>query len=302
MTVNENLHGQLHRIQTFLAVVDFASYTRAADYLGISKAMASLHIKTLEQVLATPLLTRTTRHIALTETGQDLYDEFKEIVANIDTAFDNVLHGRNRVSGKLRISSTAEYAQAFILPLLPLFTARYPEVRLSYHFNSSLNDLVAEKLDLVIRLGHLVDSGFKGRQLADYGIVLVASPGLQESLAVSRPEELANCPWIGNSNLGGPPGWTFSHPRRGEVQVRVTPGHESNSASAIRAMALGGMGLAVLPEWLVLGDLGEGRLVRVLPDYSLARQPVHVLFPNSPHLPRKSRVFIDFLAEHLGPA
>ncbi|QYN03085.1 LysR family transcriptional regulator [Pseudomonas protegens] len=300
MTVSENFHGQLHRVQTFLAVVDFGSYTRAAQYLGISKAMASLHIKALEQALASTLLIRTTRQVTLTETGQALYDEFKGIVANIDTAFDNVLHGRDRVSGKLRISSTAEYAETFVLPILPLFTARYPEVRLSYHFNSSLNDLVAEKLDLVIRLGHLADSGFKGRQLVDYAIVLVASPALLKDRQVTQPEELDAWPWIGNSNLGGPPGWTFSHPRRGEVEVKVSPGHESNSATAIRAMALAGLGLAVLPEWMVLDDLGNGRLVRVLPEYRLATQPVHVLFPNSAHLPRKSRVFIDFLAEHLG--
>ncbi len=298
--MSENFHGQLHRVQTFLAVVDFGSYTRAAQYLGISKAMASLHIKALEQALASTLLIRTTRQVTLTETGQALYDEFKGIVANIDTAFDNVLHGRDRVSGKLRISSTAEYAETFVLPILPLFTARYPEVRLSYHFNSSLNDLVAEKLDLVIRLGHLADSGFKGRQLVDYAIVLVASPALLKDRQVTQPEELDAWPWIGNSNLGGPPGWTFSHPRRGEVEVKVSPGHESNSATAIRAMALAGLGLAVLPEWMVLDDLGNGRLVRVLPEYRLATQPVHVLFPNSAHLPRKSRVFIDFLAEHLG--
>lgn len=298
--MSETFHGQLHRVQTFLAVVDFGSYTRAAQYLGISKAMASLHIKALEQALASTLLIRTTRHIALTESGQDLYDEFKGIVANIDTAFDNVLHGRNRVSGKLRISSTAEYAETFVLPILPLFTARYPEVRLSYHFNSSLNDLVAEKLDLVIRLGHLADSGFKGRKLADYGIALVASPDLLQGQELAQAEDLCRLPWIGNSNLAGPPCWTFNHPRRGEVEVRVNPGHESNSATAIRALALAGLGLAVLPEWLVLDDLANGRLVRVLPPYSLAPQPVHVLFPNSAHLPRKSRVFIDFLAEHLG--
>ncbi|WP_060842765.1 LysR family transcriptional regulator [Pseudomonas sp. St29] len=300
MTVSDHFHGQLHRVQTFLAVVDFGSYTRAAQYLGISKAMASLHVKTLEQALASTLLVRTTRQVTLTETGEDLYHEFKGIVANIDTAFDNVLHGRNRVSGKLRISSTAEYAETFVLPILPLFTARYPEVRLSYHFNSSLNDLVAEKLDLVIRLGHLADSGFKGRKLANYAIALVASPALLQGRELQRIEDLSALPWIGNSNLAGPPGWTFSHPRRGEVEVRVSPGHESNSATAIRALALAGLGLAVLPEWMVLDDLGSGRLVRVLPQYGLAPQPVHVLFPNSAHLPRKSRVFIDFLAEHLG--
>lgn len=137
--------------------------------------MASLHVKALEDVLSATLLIRNTRNISLTEIGQDFYEEFKGIVADIDNAFGNVLEGHNRVSGKLRFSSTSEYGEAYILPLIPQFIERYPEIKLCYNFDSSLNDLVAEKLDLVIRLGNLADSAFKSRKLADYEIVLVAT-------------------------------------------------------------------------------------------------------------------------------
>lgn len=294
------MHNHLNRVQTFLAVADFASFTKAAHYLGMSKAMASLHVKALEKALATTLLVRTTRQVSLTETGQAFYDEFKTIVTNIDNAFENVLQGHNRVSGKLRFSSTGEYADRFVLPLLPIFAERYPEISLCYQLNSSLNDLVAEKLDLVIRLGHLVDSGFKSRRLGEFEIVLVASTALLRQCPVNRPQDLEMLPWIANTNLQGPASWTLSHPRKGPVEVAVQIRHESNTSTAIRSMALCALGAAVLPLWLVAEDLAEGRLVRLLPEYSLPVQPVNVVFPNSQHLPPKSRVFIDFLLQHLG--
>lgn len=106
------LHTLLHRAQTFLAVVDFGSYTRAADFLGISKAMASLHVKSLEEALSVALLVRNTRSIALTETGREFYDEFKGIVRDVGSAFDNAMHSGNRIAGRLRISTTSEYGRS----------------------------------------------------------------------------------------------------------------------------------------------------------------------------------------------
>ncbi len=294
------MHTQLHRAQTFLAVVDFNSYTRAAQYLGISKAMASLHVKALEEALGVALLIRNTRTLALTENGEAFYDEFKEIVSDIGTAFDSVMHRRNRISGKLRISTTSEYGERFILPLLPAFAAQYPEVTLGYHVNSSLNDLVAEKLDLVVRLGNLADSGFKSRKLADFDIVLVATPAFLARHPVQCPADLEAVPWVANSNLQRPTQWLLRHASGAEAAVTGPMAFESNSSTAIRAMALSSLGVAVLPGWLVAAELATGALQRLLPAYALPRQAVSVVFPNSRHVPRKTRVFIDFLCARLG--
>ncbi|WP_283184623.1 LysR family transcriptional regulator [Pseudomonas svalbardensis] len=293
------MHTHLNRVQTFLAVVDFGSYTKAANYLSISKAMASLHVKALEDVLSATLLIRNTRNISLTEIGQDFYEEFKGIVADIDNAFGNVLKGHNRVSGKLRLSSTSEYGEAYILPLIPQFIERYPEIKLSYNFNSSLNDLVAEKLDLVIRLGNLADSAFKSRKLADYEIVLVATKTFLARHPVQKPQDLNAVPWIANSNLQAPTQWTLRHPQMGDVEINGINQFESNSSTAIRSMTLSSLGVSVLPSWVVKDDIASERLIRLLPDYSLPSQSVNVVFPNSPHLPHKSRAFIDFLLLHL---
>lgn len=293
------MHSHLNRVQTFLAVVDFGSYTKAANYLSISKAMASLHVKALEEVLSATLLIRNTRNIALTEIGQDFYEEFKGIVADIDNAFDNVLKGNNRVSGKLRISSTSEYGEKFILPLIPLFSEHYPEIRLCYNFNSSLNDLVAEKLDLVVRLGNLADSAFKCRKLADYEIVLVATEAFLARHPVAEPQDLNHLPWIANSNLQAPTQWTLRDAQGRSVEVNGTSHFESNSSTAIRSMTLSSLGASVLPAWVVEDDIAAGRLVRLLPGYSLPSQSINVVFPNTAHLPHKSRAFIDFLLLHL---
>ncbi len=293
------MHSHLKRVQTFLAVVDFGSFTKAADYLNISRAMASLHVKALEDLLSVTLLVRNTRSLSLTETGQHFYEEFNAIVATIDNAFDSVLKGHDRIGGTLRISSTIEYGEKYVLPLIPLFCERYPDVRLSYSFNASLNDLVSEKLDLVIRLGHLVDSGFKCRKLADYDIVLVASPAFIERYPVREPQDLNSLPWIANSNLQAPTRWTLRDVQGRDIGVNGVQYFESNSSTAIRSMTLSSLGVSVMPLWMVEDDLASGRLIRLVPAYSLPSQPINVVFPDTAHLPHKSRAFIDFLLLHL---
>lgn len=301
------VHTQLNRVQTFLAVVDFGSYTRAADFLGISKAMASLHVKALEKALSVTLLVRNTRAISLTETGQVFYDQFRGIFKDIDGAFENAMHRHNLVSGTLRISTTSEYGERYILPLLSEFVKTYPEITISYDVNSSLSDLLAEKLDLVVRLGSLPDSNFRSRKLSSYDIVLVASAEFLKTHPIGQPLDLNTVPWIANTNLLTPVSWTLRHlpssdNATGAVQKIAIQGvvaHASNASAAIRAMALSSMGVAVLPAWLVEDDMTAGTLRQILPEYTLPRQAISVVYPNSPHVPHKTRVFIDFLCKHL---
>lgn len=294
------LHTQLNRVQTFLAVVDFGSFTKAADFLGISKAMASQHVKALEQALAVTLLVRSTRAIALTETGQAFYDDFKVIVGDVESAFASVMQRHNGVAGTLRISTTAEYGERFILPLIPLFAERYPGLSISYDIDSSLSDLIAQRLDLVVRLGTLVDSNLRSRKLADYDILLVATPAFIARHGIEHPTDLANVPWIANSNLSSPTSWALQAGEGDTLSITGASAYQSNASHAIRAMARASLGVAVLPAWLVEQDLANGELQRVLPRYSLPAQPISVVYPHSSHVPHKTRVFIDFLCEHLG--
>ena len=295
------MHTLLNQAQTFLAVVDFGSYTKAADFLGISKAMASLHVKALEEALAVTLLVRSTRALA-DRGGQGVPRRIQDVVRDMEGAFENIMHQGRRISGKLRISTTSEYGERFVLPLIPDFVAQHPGISVCYDVNASLSDLLAEKLDLVVRLGNLADSSFRSRKLAQYDIVLVASQAFLRQHPVRRPADLAAAPWIANSNLSHPTAWTLRSANGQRVDIAGRAAHQSNSSTAIRAMARSGLGVALLPAWFVEDDLASGALRRILPGHALPQQPINVVFPNSGHLPRKTRAFIDFLCERLGEA
>ena len=216
----------------------------------------------------------------------------------MEGAFENIMHQGRRISGKLRISTTSEYGERFVLPLIPDFVAQHPGISVCYDVNASLSDLLAEKLDLVVRLGNLADSSFRSRKLAQYDIVLVASQAFLRQHPVRRPADLAAAPWIANSNLSHPTAWTRSaNGQRVDIAGRCPPvqlidrhpGH-----GAVRA----GRGAAT--RLVRRGRPGERRCGGSCPAMP-PQQPINVVFPNS-HLPRKTRAFIDFLCERLGEA
>ena len=295
-TASTAIHTQLHRVQTFLAVVELGSYTKAADYLNISKAMASLHVKALEEALSITLLVRSTRSVALTESGQQFYDEFKQIFGHIEAAFDNAQHGSRRLRGQLRISTTAEFGERCAAADSAVCAA------LSRHCHQP-------RCHLAQRSG-----GRKARP--------GCAPGQPGRFQPQKPQagrlrnlagRVAPVDWPASRSsrktwpiCPGLPTAIWTAPRTGAGKRPGQAGrgagraaHQSNSSNAIRALALAGLGVAVLPDWLVKDDVRSGQLQRVLPEYALPKQPIHLVFPGSRHLPRKTRVFIDFLAEHL---
>ena len=178
--------------------------------------MASLHVKALEEALAVTLLVRSTRALSLTEAGKAFHDEFKDVVRDMEGAFENIMHQGRRISGKLRISTTSEYGERFVLPLIPDFVAQHPGISVCYDVNASLSDLLAEKLDLVVRLGNLADSSFRSRKLAQYDIVLVASQAFLRQHPVRRPADLAARP--GSPNLADS---SLQEPQAGAVRHRA---------------------------------------------------------------------------------
>lgn len=292
------MHAHLDKIHTFFAVVDSGSFTRAADNLGLSKAMVSLHIKTLEQVLGVTLLARNTRNLALTESGSRLYQDFKLIFADIDLAVGRISDDSQPLSGELRITSTWEYGQQFLMPPVARFCLCHPELKLSYNVGASLEDLVSNKLDVAIRLGTLRDSSLKSRKLGEYRILLVASPLLAARYPLQKIDEIASLPWIHNSNLASPGRWLF---RRGQEnrEIKSEARYSANSAQIMRQMTLAGMGITVLPEWLVAKDVINGELQVLFNDWELPSQPVSAVFAASAALPRKTRMFIDYLCTEL---
>lgn len=290
---------QLNRIQTFLAVVECGSFSRAAEQLYISKSVASIHIKALEEELRVPLLIRNTRGFALTEAGKVFYDDFKAIFSDIRTALEHVSDRHLQVSGSLRVTSTAEFGERFLLPLITRFCTNNPELEVGYFADSSLSDLVTDQIDLAIRLGTLEDSGLKSRRLARYNLKLVASPTWLQQHPLDSVTQLSDVAWIANSNLQYPTRWLLHGPGGEPLTVRGRARYVSNAPPAICQMALAGLGVAVLPEWTAREPLAAGQLVELFPDYRLPSQDITAVFHNNGALPRKSRLFVDYLVENL---
>ncbi|MBP6122963.1 MULTISPECIES: LysR family transcriptional regulator [Providencia] len=295
------MQRNLKQIMSFLQVVDSGSFTKAADILGMSRSMISIDIKQLETQLNVSLLTRNTRNIALTEVGKYFYDDFKRIQLQIEEAFERSQNLGTSVTGLLRFSSTNEFGQRFILPLLPEFCRLYPKLRVQYSFNSSLDDLVTEKLDMAIRLGNLKNSSLKTRKVGEYPIYLVATPQFVDTYPIENVADLADVPWITHSLLNWQDTQYLLQNSKGEKipLPAIKSQYDSNSAAVIHQMVLASLGVAICPAWLVNDDIKQKRLIRLLPEFKLPTQNIQLLYPNTVALPAKTRAFIDFLVSHL---
>jgi len=291
----------LNRMQSFVAVVDAGSLTRAAQTLGLTKAMVSLHLKQLEAELGCTLLVRTTRTLVLTGVGERFYTDCVRLLGDAQRAVENARSDHARLTGELRVSSTLEYGVHMVLPALAAFAKLHPDLGIDFSGSTGLANLVAERFDLAIRLGQLSDSRYRATSLGQFDIVLVATPTYIEEHGLPRtPADLQRLRWVVLSGFdqrvklskrdgSAPP---FPVPFRSSIQA--------DSALAKLQLLLADLGIGILPEWVVRKDLQRGRLVRLLPDYDMAKQGVFAVFPNTQHIPAKVRQFIDFLQAYVG--
>ena len=196
----------VEKINTFIYVVDTGSFTGRctpeSEQIGGQPAYQSP-----ESELSTTLLHRTTRQFTLTEAGQALYQQFKPLLQQFDSAMDAVRTGTAQPQGPLSFSAAAEFGGQFLLPQLPAFTKRYPLIRADYRVDHSLSDLIALKLDVVFRLGTLSDSGLRFRKLADFPVCYVATPAFIRQHRVTESSDPAALPFIANSNLTARINW-----------------------------------------------------------------------------------------------
>lgn len=293
------MQNQIDRIRSFIAVVDTGSFTQAAKYLRLSKSMVSIHIKALETELDVSLLNRNTRRFSLTETGEMLYQDFRQVLIQLEQTLDKARLGQQELQGSLRLSSTAEFGEHYILPLLNQFMQLHPKLKVQYAFNSSIEDLINHKLDLAIRLGTLKDSNYRSTKLADYEINLVISPHLLQKFSIKTINDLSAIPYLANSNLRQSKLSASSEFNTLLSQLAQDAYFETNTIAALKKMVLSHAGMTILPHWYIHQELLEEKLVVLFPELSLLTQSVNIIFPYSEHIPRKTRLFIDYLKENI---
>lgn len=286
----------------FLRILDLGSISAAARSLGVSVAVASQRLKKLEQSLGVRLFHRTTRQLHVTPEGAALAAHGRELLEDLEALTSDLKRSAKEVAGTLRVTVPASFGRQYVSPLLPVFLARHPRLRVAIDFSDAFEDLVSEGLDLAIRIGQLEDSALVTRRLTSNRRVLCASPAyLERRGAPSNPQELRHHDCLVMTGAKGPRDtWTLIGPDGATANVRVRGRLESNTGEAIRDAAIAGLGISLHSTWHVCDDLREARLRVVLPEFRLAESAIYAVMPPRRLVLPRVRAFIEFLAEHFG--
>lgn len=284
-------------LQTYVHIVDEGSFAAAARRMGISKSLTSKYISDLEAVLGARLLTRTTRSVRPTDVGLQYYDQVKDVLARLSEANEAVRQVSKHASGRLRIASPISYTLKVLQPRVMRFVEEFPEVQLDLVLDDGANNVVGEGFDAVIRVGELEDSSLFARRLHAVKVLTVASPEYLATFgAPARPTDLLAHRCLYYTNIKGAGTWPFQLGNE-IVYQKVHPFFSSNNGEMIRAAALEGKGIAMGVDFLVDDDLAAGRLVQVLPEFSLPDLPVNLVYPSPRNMTAALRAFMDFMLE-----
>ena len=286
---------RLDEINAFAAVADARSFTQAARRLGVSGAQVSKLVARLEDRLGARLLNRTTRDVALTDTGRAYLDRARALLDDFE-ALEGSVRDEAGPKGLLRISAPVAFGATQLNPAFLDFAAAYPEVSLEVAYADRMVNLVEEGFDMSIRIGALPDSSLIARRLAPVRLVTAASPDyLQRRGTPQTPADLASHEAIIDLNMRDPQVWAFGSGAALE-EVRVQGRLRFSSADACLAAALAGFGVTHTPAFVAADSLRDGLLTPLLCNHEPATIHIHAVYPHARHLSSKVRAMVDFLA------
>jgi DNA-binding transcriptional LysR family regulator len=269
--------------------------------LGCSPASISRHIASLEDELGTQLLKRSSRNLALTEAGQLYYTQVEQILQQLNEANKSISQLHTKPQGVLRVHSRMLVGQLMLVPSLPDFMARYPEITVDLVLSNSIAPVMEQSFDVDIRIGKLQDSALIARKLLSSERVACATPEyLASRPPLTSPQDLRdhNCLTY-RINLGTPV-WRFMDAQQRVVEVPIKGSFQTDFGFALVELARSGTGIALLPDWSVHKDLASGRLVRIFPEYKVSHiefeNGIYAVFPKARQTSLKLQLFVDFMA------
>lgn len=285
-------------LATFATVVSAGSISAAALRLGCGKSVVSRQLARLEADLGTRLIQRTTRTLTLTEVGKTVLTQAQHIEQALRNVADISGQAQQMVRGPLRIACPRPLGQRHLVPMITEFTQLHPDVEITLLVEDRLTDLVAEQIDVAIRVAQLDDSSLVATQLATNPRVLVAAPGyLARAGTPSTPADLrqhACVLWTRHQRVYNE--WTFTNVHGETEQVRVRGPVHINDGMALAASVCSGAGVAILDRALVQQELASGELVPLLTDYRLPPGPsIHAVYPARQWLPLNTTTFVAFI-------
>lgn len=292
---------QLAAMKVFARVAELGSFSAAADALDLSRAMASTQIAALEKRYGVRLLNRTTRKVALTSEGERFLEHCRRVFSELQAAEDDLSRAREKPSGRLKVDVPGAFGRYLLMPALPAFLARYPEVQIDVRINDRLVDLVAEQVDVAVRGGTITDPNLVVRRAVGSRWITCASPAyLDEHGWPQVPADLAPHHLVGYLAPGTarPRSWVF---QEGSRQLALEPAFQatSDSPEALLIAAVHGAGVIQTMDLLAARPLQARELVVLLPGTAVRGPPVSVVYPQASQRLAKVRVFTDFTIDLL---
>ncbi len=291
---------KIETMRAFIAVAEQGSFTGAGKKLGLSTKLVSKYVQQLEDRLRTQLFHRTTRSVSLTDVGTAYLDRCRLVVEQVDELDALVRERQTALEGPIRITAPTGFGSTRLTRALIPFLQQHRAVEIDMHLTDSRVAIVEEGFDLAIRIGILRDSTLIARKLVEMPPIVCASPDyLDRHGRPDNPMALPTHVCLLDNNQVEPGVWRFGKGDE-EQAIRLEGAVRANSPGALGQMALGGLGIARLPLYVVEDALAAGKLEQLLPDFGAEEFGVYALYPPNRHLTRRVRALIDHLATELG--
>lgn len=286
-------------LRTLVAVVESGSFSAAAERLGLAKSAISRRLSDLESRLGVRLLSRTTRRLSPTDAGAALHERARQLLADLEEAESSVSSAQCALSGRLRVTTPHSFGLRHMGEVVATFCKAHPQVQLELELNDRQVDLIENGLDMAVRIGTLTDSTLIARRLNTLRLTTVASPHYLSAHGVpEQPLELEQHQGLIYTLTGRAP-WRYRDHNGRLLQPQVPQRLAANNGEHLAAMAVAGLGVAVLPRFIVHDGVASGALVEILLDYQLPEAGLYLVYPPGRFLSRRAREFAEHLAQHL---
>ncbi len=284
----------------FACVVEHKSFTGAANALGLSKATISKAVTRLEAQVGAPLFHRTSRRLALTESGAKLVEHARAILAEGQAAEEAARDEASAPVGLIRLAVPMSFGLSHVGPVVAEFLCEYRGISIDMHLSDAKVDLIGEGFDIGLRIASLPDSSLRARKLRDVRGYIVASPEYLERMGTPRhPGELGEHECLRYSLLSTPELWRFTNAKGEEAAVRPNGRLRANNADVMLDSLRSGHGIAMVPDFIIDGDLAIGSVVPILEDWRPQPVALHLVTPPGAIRPARVTALIDYLAARL---
>ena len=298
---------KLSAMKSFVRVVEAGSFSAVANELRATQSAVSKQLAALEKELGAKLLVRTTRSLALTESGERYFEQARRLIAEIAEAESDLLNGEGQLRGWLRVAASVGFGRLKLMPLVKSFMAEHRDVKIDLQLHDGFIDLVEQGIDVSVRIGDLPDSGLIARRVGTSQRMLMAHRDYLKSLpkgvqAPVKPEDLRHHPCIVYTGLPNGNLWSFSplatasHAATSAQSVRVEGPVQTNSSEVIRAAVTTGMGICHAPTWLLEPELKSGEVLRLMPNWESSQSPIHLVSPPERKHSAKVRAFVQHVS------